>query len=73
MLRPASVLATNVLATSLGIIDVCACGIEFVRVSGPILPFDGRVLSTILFRKPMPEAKSRTDFLKTIDKEDAPS
>jgi stage V sporulation protein AF len=44
-----------------------------VRYTWPLVPFNGRALSTIFFRKPVPEVKSRPDFLRTIDEEDAPS
>ncbi|MBA1335821.1 MAG: Stage V sporulation protein AF (SpoVAF) [Firmicutes bacterium] len=43
-----------------------------VRYTWPLIPFDWKALSTILFRKPVPEVKMRPDFLRTIDKDDAP-
>jgi stage V sporulation protein AF len=43
-----------------------------VRYTWPLIPFDGKALATILFRKPVPEVGHRPDFLKTIDKDDAP-
>lgn len=43
-----------------------------VRYTWPLIPFDWKALSTILFRKPVPEVRSRPGFLKTTDKDDAP-
>jgi stage V sporulation protein AF len=38
----------------------------------PLIPFNWRGLSTVLFRKPIPELRWRPDFLDTIDKDSAP-
>lgn len=44
-----------------------------IRYTWPLIPFNGKALATILFRKPIPEVKTRPEFLKTLDKEAAPS
>lgn len=44
-----------------------------VRYTWPLIPFNGPALSTIFFRKPVPEVRFRPDFLNTQDKDDAPS
>ncbi len=43
-----------------------------VRYTWPLIPFNARALSTILFRKPIPEVKRRPEFLNTLDKNAAP-
>ncbi len=43
------------------------------RYTWPLIPFNWRALSTILFRKPIPEIKTRPEFLQTIDKNSSPN
>lgn len=42
-----------------------------VRYTWPLIPFNRRALSTIFFRKPVPEVRYRPDFLNVQDKDDA--
>jgi len=43
-----------------------------VRYTWPLIPFNGKALSTIIFRKPIPEIRCRPEYLRTIDKDSGP-
>ncbi|WP_053957674.1 spore germination protein [Inediibacterium massiliense] len=38
----------------------------------PLIPFNRRGLSSVFFRKPIPEVRYRPDFLKVVDKDSSP-
>lgn len=43
-----------------------------VRYTWPLIPFNAKALSTIFFRKPIPEVKERPAFLKVTDRDSGP-